>query len=75
MVVVSVLQHTEMDQNAQKTAISRRLGKKLLGQRLADWVGWVIKNTGLFFFFLALVQVATLLMFEPFYKVHTGMVE
>ena len=45
--------------------------EKSFGVRVADRVGWVIRNTG--FIFLALVQVATLLMFEPFYRVHTGM--
>ena len=57
----------------QKNSNFKKIGKKFFVQRLADRVGRVIRNTGCCFF--ALVQVATLLMFEPFYRVHTGMVE
>ena len=51
-VVVSVLLHTETDQNARKMAISSRLGTRVFGSGLADGVSRVIRNT--FFFFLAL---------------------
>ena len=37
----------------RKMAISRRLGEKILGRGLADRVGGVIRNTGIFFLALS----------------------
>ena len=48
MAVVSILLHTQMDQNVRRTAISRRLGEKFWRRRLANRVGRVIRNTGTF---------------------------